>query len=757
MSLLALALLGCHGSSDLRPVGDGDADTDADSDADTDSDTDADSDSDTDSDADTDTDTDTDPVVEGDPLPTPGFLGGGAIAAVADDLDAILDGENRGVRVVDAENGQIVYEWEPDAPLTPASNTKLFTTATAMDELGEEHRLHTSAYAPARPNGSGAVASLTVVVEHDSTWSSWFYADEYFAADRLADQLYDAGVRSVTGTLTLAGEVLIEGDPLGTYDETDHRAWGVAVLEDALANKGISIGSVATSSSFATPAGVLLAERDSPPLSVVCHPLMTYSHNEMADILSRHNGLELWNGSTYADGEAAALDFVDGLGLDSSNLHFADGSGLSHDNTVTAGVITDMLLAMEHRPAGQAWERTFAIAGISGTIDYRMTGDDTVGRVYAKTGSLWNTIALSGVVYNRYDGHRYVFSILQNDITDQTQARELADESVAVFADDLRNHGLQPAPPVLRTAIDQGDGTVALDWDGSPDATAYGVWWSEDGLVWERSDTVVELGTSHTLVALPADRTAYVRITATDGAADSEPTDVYAVTPSTGGPHVLIVDGDDRWDGQAENTRGAGHDFVRAVAEAMPGTAVDSAANEAVIAGDVALADYDAVIWVLGEESTVDSTFDATEQALVADYLATGGNLFVSGAEIGWDLDLSGDADSQAFYADELHASYAGDDAGTFTAMPVAGGMFDGVGELGFYTPARLVVDYPDQLQTAGGATTELSYVGGSGGTAAIAYAGRYKVVNFGFPVESIDGKDARTAVMERVLAFFGL
>ena len=45
---------------------------------------------------------------------------------------------------------------------------------------------------------------------------------------------------------------------------------------------------------------------------------------------------------------------------------------------------------------------------------------------------------------------------------------------------------------------------------------------------------------------------------------------------------------------------------------------VDTASNEAVIAGDVLLSNYLAVVWISGEESTADDTFDASEQSLIA-------------------------------------------------------------------------------------------------------------------------------------------
>jgi hypothetical protein len=221
---------------------------------------------------------------------------------------------------------------------------------------------------------------------------------------------------------------------------------------------------------------------------------------------------------------------------------------------------------------------------------------------------------------------------------------------------------------------------------------------------------------------------------------------------------VLLVDGNDRWDlGAWENTLGEGHDSLHAVGKATRGFVVDSASNEAVIDGVVLLDDYDAVIWTLGEESTDDLTFDPDERDLVDAYLDGGGNLLVSGAEIGWDLDNLGDADMQGFYVDALKASYAGDDAGTYTAVPRAGGLFDEIFEVGFFTPGTIDVAFPDILVPQGGAVAELDYWGGASGAAAVSFAGSYRLVHMGFPLESVDALEDREVLVARSLEFFGL
>lgn len=691
--------------------------------------------------------------VEEVPLPVPGFLATETVVDLADTLDQLFEGTRRGIRIVDAENGEIVYEYDPDAPLTPASNTKLYTTAAAMEGLGEDHRLSLSAWAPATPDGSGRVSSLTVLAEHDATWSTYVLLSSEWAAERLAEALYDAGVRRISGTLTLAGEVLVDGSSVGTYDASDNRYAGLDLLAEALEDRGITVGDTAVASSLETPSGVQLASHSSPTLGVVCHPINVYSHNEMADLLARHAGWSLEGDGSYAGGEEAMLDLLDTLGIDSADIAFYDGSGLSHSNAVSATSTSELLLAMLDRPVGQAWERTFSIAGVIGTIGSRMTGDDTYGRVYAKTGTLSNAIALSGVLHHRYDGHRYVFSILQDDVTSSTTARSLADAAVAALAANLRGTD-RPDAPVLQTVRKTGNGTLAVTWDPVEGAEGYGVWVSADGRVWDRADAVLETGTAHVLRGLPAGETAYVRVTAFNGAAESEASDVYAGTPSDAPSRVLLIDADDRWDTQWENTRGAGHDFLHATAEAMPGYAVDSASNEALTRGDVSLDDYDVVVWSLGEESTEHATFDDAERALVAAWLTRGRGLLVSGAELAWDLDAEGTDAERDFLSGTLHAAYAGDDAATWTAEPVAGGLFDGLGDIGFYTPARLVIDYPDQLTASGGAVEALRYVGGGGGVAGVAWDGDGRVVTLGFPVESIDGVEVRTAVLARAMDF---
>jgi len=323
-----------------------------------------------------------------------------------------------------------------------------------------------------------------------------------------------------------------------------------------------------------------------------------------------------------------------------------------------------------------------------------------------------------------------------------------------------------------------GLGSVTVTWDtpaantyNGDAATGYMVYGSTDGYGFDGGTFVAGGGsTSHTFNGLDTDEGAYYfKVAAVNAGGEGKASEVVAAIPNAGASDVLIVNGFDRLSRQlnpvqagAERVRprqSNSFDYAVQIASAIeansPDLVVDTTSNEAVIAGDVNLGDYAAVFWILGEESSADDTFDSTEQSLVSNYLNVGGQLFVSGAEIGWDLDNLGNG--QSFYNNSLRADYVSDDAGTYDVQAVGGSIFDGL-SFSFDDGSQFYnVNFPDVISPLGGATTALNYVGGTGGGAAIQYdsGGSTKVVNLAFPFETITDQTDRNNVMSRVLSFF--
>ncbi len=248
------------------------------------------------------------------------------------------------------------------------------------------------------------------------------------------------------------------------------------------------------------------------------------------------------------------------------------------------------------------------------------------------------------------------------------------------------------------------------------------------------------------------------RLIARNGAQTSSASDTYSARVSAQPSRVLLIDGNDRWDTQGENTGGTSHDFVTNVASAMPGDlAFDAAENHAVIRGDVPLDDYDLVIWLLGEESTQDEAFSDTEQALVSDYMASGGRIIISGAEFGWDLEALGSSTDTDFLHNTLRIDYLADDTTAATAglTPVNGDIFAGITNLA-YDAGPMVIGFPDVLGGLAGARVVMNYQGTSEG-AAVAWkddpAGPGAVA-FGFPVTMISSDAARAQLLDAAIDY---
>lgn len=355
-----------------------------------------------------------------------------------------------------------------------------------------------------------------------------------------------------------------------------------------------------------------------------------------------------------------------------------------------------------------------------------------------------------------------------------------------------------PSPPQRVLARSTASGAVTVSWvpgpsssggfggvHGSP-ATGYRVYASVDGRGFD-GGTFVSGGAARsvTLSGLDPERPYFFRVVAENIGGRSRPTEAVGALPDGGRRQVLVVNGFDRLDrtqnfvqayafGGGGTTQRVFSDYnnprdqvvpaIQAIHAASPGVRVDAASNEAVIAGSVRLTDYEAVVWILGNESAAGRTFDQVEQQLVSAFVNAGGHLFVSGSEVGYDLDTA--AGGREFFRTVLGARAVADNAGTYRATAVAAGIFAGLPDLSFSSGAsfsslvdqRLNVSSADVLAAEPGGQNVLLYSGGSGGGAATyrpAAAGRGAAVVLGFPFETISGRQRRAEVMGRVLDAF--
>jgi D-alanyl-D-alanine carboxypeptidase/D-alanyl-D-alanine-endopeptidase (penicillin-binding protein 4) len=134
-------------------------------------------------------------------------------AFAIDELTPLLDAEvsrttqsipNLAVRVVELGSRQLDYAYRADAHMTPASNQKLLTTATAVSLLGPGYAFETQVGIRGSVGADGVLTGdLAVRGAGDPTISGRENGDPYAAFRRWAAALRQRGVRRVAGDLYL--------------------------------------------------------------------------------------------------------------------------------------------------------------------------------------------------------------------------------------------------------------------------------------------------------------------------------------------------------------------------------------------------------------------------------------------------------------------------------------------------------------------------------------------------------------------------
>ena len=332
----------------------------------------------------------------------------------------------------------------------------------------------------------------------------------------------------------------------------------------------------------------------------------------------------------------------------------------------------------------------------------------------------------------------------------------------------LNYKGTAPQTPTLQSVVGaQNENNITIKWQSDGvNIAGFQLVSSEDLTTWTLLADIGTLnGTARNyIINNIGSETAYyfcIRAISTTGQ-PSELSDTYGARRSIYSKKILVVDGYDRWDSQG---RGTSHKWAAWHGKAVSrfGLPFDTCANEIVSVGTINLADFEAVLWVLGEESTTNETFSSIEQGLVKTYLNAGGNLFVSGAEVGWDLDSQGTTNDRSFYNNYLKATFVSDDSNDYSVEGTLDGIFKGLifnydnGSAGIYP-----VNYADVIAPYGGSVACLKY--DVNNVAGIQFKGNFPefsaegaLVHFAFPFETIYPEETRNEIMKRILLFFNV
>ena len=123
------------------------------------------------------------------------------------------------------------------------------------------------------------------------------------------------------------------------------------------------------------------------------------------------------------------------LGIDENQFNIDDGSGLSRQNKLSAGIITKVLLDVSKSDNWTMYRDSLAVGGVEGTssIADNFKEEQYKGKILGKTGYINGVKSLSGICITA--GGDYIFSILANSTNGQT--RTIINNIAKAIIDDM--------------------------------------------------------------------------------------------------------------------------------------------------------------------------------------------------------------------------------------------------------------------------------------------------------------------------------
>jgi D-alanyl-D-alanine carboxypeptidase/D-alanyl-D-alanine-endopeptidase (penicillin-binding protein 4) len=347
--------------------------------------------------------------------------------------------------LVEEEDGRVLYARNADKLTIPASNRKLFASATVADCLGLASQLSTEIWR----DGD----DLIIRGDGDPSLGSWRY-ERSGDFDVLAQTLRARGitrVRDVIADVSLFDRTTIPGGwkygNLGSdyAAPVDALAWGeseiaddravpdpglhaATTLRDALAQAGIQIAGVPRVNTEPHTWSERVATIPSPFIGQLLGTMLKNSHNLYAEML-----LKRTTNGTYDGAFQTERAFLTSLGIDGQSFHFVDGSGLAPDDLVTPEATIRLLRWMNDPSRRAFWWSTLAQPNNDGTLRRRLPSLEQ--RFRGKTGTINGVAALSGIL-RMPDGHfRYFAAVVNHHGGDGDEAVKIIDEIVERIAE----------------------------------------------------------------------------------------------------------------------------------------------------------------------------------------------------------------------------------------------------------------------------------------------------------------------------------
>lgn len=388
-----------------------------------------------------------------------------SLSGLAQNPLGLSAGASMSICVLDGESGAVLFNYDADRRLTPASLTKLYTTAAALSILGEttrfpSHEIYSvgknvvvrgmgdptleSRYFPNNTVSRFDIRHVDTLYIYSKDFADAPHGGNrllddvgnYYGAAPSAFNIYDntevlefnspsrVGEKCTSPNVECfvrsyaknADSVYICGIGDGRYASgampAGRKGFRVkAAMQEpemafveALRKAGWTIGEVARTNNL--PQGAVAVPLGScPTILEIARETNMRSVNLFADALF----LQLSKEHRWGESAAFLMNFV--KDKSGSSVLLFDGSGLSVKNKTTARAMAKFLFAMSE---SEAFMSTLAVAGVSGTLRGFGKGTSLEGNLRGKTGSMSDVVAYSGY-FEKKSGKNCVFSIIINN------------------------------------------------------------------------------------------------------------------------------------------------------------------------------------------------------------------------------------------------------------------------------------------------------------------------------------------------------
>ena len=325
--------------------------------------------------------------------------------------------KNPSVILFDASTGEQLFESNGYAKRKPASTLKLLAGVSVAQYLDPEMRFQTSLALSDKTN------SVVIQGEMDPWATFSAFNTKRFGQTSLKYLAYRAHVEleSQAGapvkkmTIYYNGIYDSEAKNMKVYLKSK-KVYVILKPVTALEAQNLTVEPVMNSAS--------------PTVDQMTHYFMQWSDNVLSDRLSRFAAKAAgFKGNTEGIAEVYEKVLAD-LEIESSKLVVKDGSGLSHDNRVSAKLLGDLLVKIYKDPRFAGVIESLPDGGVNGTLNERFikTAPNAVGLVHAKTGTLNGTVTLAG--YIESGDREYVFVVLADRLSRTYSAAKIARDTL---------------------------------------------------------------------------------------------------------------------------------------------------------------------------------------------------------------------------------------------------------------------------------------------------------------------------------------